>query len=95
MMPGTPTWQMRAPIDGTTNVARFFCRNSPMFWCGRNSARPGTLSPGYRHLPERHTLTDRRLVPAGRDTPAGTSPPATRDREADSIGGWSSESICR
>lgn len=47
IMPGNPTWQMRAPIDGTTNVARFFCRNSPMFWCGRNGGRPGTLSPGY------------------------------------------------
>jgi hypothetical protein len=34
---------MRAPMDGTTNVARFFCRQSPMFWCGRNGARPGTL----------------------------------------------------
>jgi hypothetical protein len=48
ILPGPPTWRMRAPIDGTTNVARFFCRQSPMFWCGRNGGRPGTLGPGYR-----------------------------------------------
>ena len=45
-MPGGETWTMRNPIDGTTNVARMFCRVSVLAWCGRNGARVG-LAPGY------------------------------------------------
>ena len=48
-IPGTPpSAKMRAPMDGTTNVARHFCLQSQMFWCGRNGGRGGTLGPGYR-----------------------------------------------
>ena len=46
MKPGDPKWTMRAPIDGSTNAARFFCRVSVLLWCGRNGGRPG-LAPGY------------------------------------------------
>lgn len=42
ILPGPPSFRMRAPMDGTTNVARFFCVNSTMFWCGRDGGRLGT-----------------------------------------------------
>lgn len=47
ILPGSPPWLMRRPIDTTTTIARFFCTQSRMFWCGRNGGRVGTLSPGY------------------------------------------------
>ena len=47
ILPGSPPWLMRRPIDTTTTIARFFCMQSRMFWCGRNGGRVGTLSPGY------------------------------------------------
>jgi hypothetical protein len=46
-VPGPPTSLMRVPIDLSTNVARSFCLQQFLNWCGRDGLRPAKLGPGY------------------------------------------------